>query len=56
MYEDEVLKEVWRIKDAIAARHGYDVRAIAKALREKQGKDGRRVVTLEPKRPVVRSS
>ena len=51
MHEDDVLKEVWRIKDEIAAEHGYDIHALAQSLREDEGKDGRKVVTLSPKRP-----
>jgi len=50
MYEDSVISEVRRIKEEIAAQYGYDVHALAKALREKQGKYGRKVVSLPPKR------
>ena len=53
MHEDDVLKEVWRAKEAIAARYGYDVGAIAQALRKRQNRDGRKVVSLEPKRPMA---
>gem|GEM_PF-4190348 len=37
----------------MAAKYNYDVHALAKALREKQGKDGRKIVTLSPKRPTT---
>ncbi len=50
MHEDSVMQEVHRIKDEIAARYNYDVRALAKALREAQEKGGRKVVHREPKR------
>jgi hypothetical protein len=53
MYEDDVLKELWRIKDEIAAEHGYDVHALAQSLREEEGKDGRKLVSLSPKRPTA---
>ena len=53
MYEDDVIAEVRRVKDEIAAQYAYDVRALARAMREKQGKDGRKVVRFSPKRPVI---
>jgi len=53
MYEDGVLKEVRRIKDEIAAEHGYGVHALARSLREEEGKDGRKIVSLSPKRPAA---
>ena len=53
MYEDDVLRDVWRAKEKLAAAYQYDVRALAKALRAKQGQDGRQVVSLEPRRPVA---
>lgn len=53
MYEDDVIEEVWRVKDEIAAEFNYDVHALADALRKDEGKDGRKVVSLEPKRPVI---
>ena len=55
MHEDSVMQEVHRIKDEIAARYNYDVRAIAKAAREMQEREGRVVVRRPPKR-VVRQS
>jgi hypothetical protein len=45
MIEDDVIKELWRVKDAQAALYRYDVRALARALREQQTKSGRTVVT-----------
>lgn len=53
MHEDDVLKEVRRIKEEIAAEHGYDVHALARVLREEEGKDGRKLVSLSPKRPAA---
>jgi hypothetical protein len=32
---DEVLQEVWRIKDQISAEHGHDIRRLFAHLREK---------------------
>jgi hypothetical protein len=54
MYRDEIVAEVRRIKEEHAARYGYDVRAMAAALREEQDKSGRRVVSLPAKRRAAR--
>ena len=49
MSADPVLRELWRIKDEIAAQYDYDVRALCRALREEQRKGARKVVSLNPK-------
>ncbi len=38
--KDEIIEQVWRAKDALAKKYGYDVRAMAKDLqrREKMSK------------------
>ena len=51
MYEDSIVEQVRRIKEAHAARYGYDIKAMALALRESQGKADHKVVTLPAKRP-----
>ena len=51
MYKDSIVEQVRRIKEAHAARYGYDVKAMAIALRESQHKAGHKVVTLPAKRP-----
>lgn len=56
MHEDSVMQEVHRIKDEIAARYNYDVRALAKAAREMQEREGREVVQRPPKRIARQSS
>ena len=48
--QDEVMTEVHRIKDELAAKYGYDVRRIAEAAREAQAKSGRKVVSFAKKR------
>jgi len=50
MRDDPIVAEVRRIRDAHAARFGYDAKAIAADLKSREGKDGRRVVSLPPKR------
>jgi len=54
MPDDPVVEEVRRIKVAHAARYSYDIRAMAKALREQQQRSGHRVVSLSPRRPATR--
>lgn len=50
MVKDPIVEEVRAIRAAIAAEHGNDLDAIIRALRRKQGADGRRVVDLSAKR------
>ena len=49
MTEDEVVSEVRVIRDAFAASHGYDIQAMAAALREIGIVSGRVVVRLAPR-------
>ena len=51
-YEDVIVKEIQRIKEAHAARYNYDIRAIGRALRRAERRGRRRVVTRAPKRPL----
>ena len=44
---DEIIKELWKVKDAIAREHGYDVDALVAYLRAKQGGDTPRVVDIQ---------
>ena len=41
---DEVIRFVRKIKEETAARHGFDVRAIAASARARQGNRGHRVI------------
>jgi len=50
MFEDPIVEEVRRIKEAHAARYNYDIRAMAKALREQQQRSGHKVVSLPRRR------
>ena len=51
MVKDPIVEEVRAIRAAIAAEHGNDLDAIIRALKRKQGVDGRRVVDLSARRP-----
>ncbi len=44
--KDEVIRELWKIKDAIGARNNYDVRLLVENLRAKQRTQGARVIDL----------
>ena len=43
---DEIIEELWRIKDEIAREHGYDVGPLA-YLQSKERTEGRQVVDLQ---------
>lgn len=44
--KDEIIQEVWRVKDAISARHHHDVKRLVNHLRSEQMSQGSRVVDL----------
>ena len=50
MKDDPVMEELRRVKDQLAARYGYDVRKMGKALKRQQAKSGRKVVSFAPRR------
>jgi hypothetical protein len=50
MTSDPVVEELRRIRDALAKEHGYDIRAIVKALQSAEKSSGRQLVALPPKR------
>ena len=43
---DEIIEELWRIKDSIAREHGYDMEAPVAYLHSKEKAEGRRIVNL----------
>lgn len=49
MKDDPIVAEVRKARDKHAARFNYNIDAIVKDIRSRQGKDGARVVTLPPK-------
>lgn len=59
--KDEILEEVWRVKDALAAKYNYSVAAMFADLREREKTSGRHYVDLSkptkraanPKRPAA---
>jgi hypothetical protein len=54
MADDPIVEEMRRIKEAHAARYNYDIRAMAKALREQQKRSGHEVVSLSRRRVPAR--
>jgi hypothetical protein len=53
MWNDPIVEEVRKIRDEHAKKFNYDLRAIAEDLKKQQAANGRKVVTLAPKKPVV---
>ena len=52
---DEIIKELWQIKDSIAREHGYDIRALVAHLQAKKRPDGQQVVDLYSLRQAAES-
>ena len=44
---DEIIEELWRIKDEITREHGYDVESLAAYLQSKERTERRQVVDLQ---------
>lgn len=44
---DEIMTELWVVKDDIVKEHGYDVEALVSDLRSKSRDEERRVVELQ---------
>ena len=47
MTEDPIVQQVRAVREAFAAAHGYDIRAMVATLREQTAASGREVVRLE---------
>jgi hypothetical protein len=50
MARDPIVAEVRRIRDEIAKEHGYDLKAIVRALQRQESESGRALVRLPAKR------
>jgi hypothetical protein len=53
MSEDDLMKEIWRIKDENAAKYDFDVRRMMRSLRERQSEGGCRAVSRPSRKPVL---
>jgi hypothetical protein len=47
---DEVIKELWKIKDGIAQQYGYNAAALVAHLRAKKRTEGERISDLRKTR------
>ena len=54
MKDDDVVAEVRRIRRAHAAKFNFDLDAIVKDFKSREGRDGERLGTLAPKRVSAR--
>ncbi|MBI5386601.1 MAG: hypothetical protein HZA90_18170 [Verrucomicrobia bacterium] len=48
--KDEILEEVWKAKDALAAKYNYDIHAMFRDLREREKTSGAKYVRLKPRK------
>jgi hypothetical protein len=51
MWKDEVLEELYRIREEHAKSFEYNLRAICDDLRKKQAASGRRIISVPLKSP-----
>jgi hypothetical protein len=51
----EYLEEIWKVKEKLAARHGYDLHRMVQHLQKEQAKHGNRLVRV-PGKPRHKSS
>lgn len=54
--KDEIIQEVWKAKDAIAAKHKYNVEALVKRLRLQARNSSAQVVDLRAQRETAAHS
>ena len=47
---DEIIEELWRIKDDMAREHGYDIKRLAAYFQRREREGGRPVLGLRAKR------
>ena len=52
MYRDEVIEEVWRIRDEYVKRHHYSLDEIVEDLRRRQAEHPSRIVDRRQQQPV----
>jgi hypothetical protein len=50
MWKDPIVEEIRRYREEYAAQFNFDLHAICEDLRNQQGKNGRQVISLPPKR------
>jgi len=50
MHDDAIIEEMRQIKERHAAEYGFNIRAMVRALQDKQRQEGRSVVPPRPRR------
>jgi hypothetical protein len=50
MSKDPIVDEVRRVREDLAAKYGFDVRAILAASKKRQDRSNRKIVSLVPKK------
>ena len=53
MARDYIVDEVRRVREGLAARHNFDVKAILAAARKRQRKSGHRVISFVAKKKLT---
>jgi len=53
MPQDKIIKRVHAIREAYASRFNFNIRALYRDAKEREGKDGRKVVPLQPRRIAI---
>ena len=53
MWQDPIVEEIHRIRDEHAKRFNYDLHAICEDFRQRQSVSGHKVVSRQPRKPVV---
>lgn len=56
MWRDLIVEEIHRYRQEYAARFHYDLDAMCDDIESRQGKDGRKLVSLPPRRIVKPSA
>lgn len=46
MMKNEILEELWKVKDQVASEHGYDIHRLVNELRKKEKKAKVSIVDL----------
>ena len=52
MVRDPIVDEVRRVREDLAARYSFDIKAILRASKKRQGRSTRKVVSFVPKKKV----
>jgi hypothetical protein len=50
MERDSIVEEVRAVREAFAKEHGYDLKAIVRALKREEARNRKKLVSLSPKR------